>query len=132
MNSQRGVRAAPQPPEGVTYAAKIGKSEARIDWSQPAEQVDRQVRAFKPWPVAETLLDGETLRIHAAQPLDAAAASRPAGVPPGTVLGLREAGIVVACGSGCLAIAELQRAGKRAVTAREFANGVPLEGRVFG
>jgi methionyl-tRNA formyltransferase len=123
---------APQPQAGVTYAAKIDKSEARIDWAQAAAQVDRQVRAFRPWPVAETRLDGEPLRIHRAQVLDDVAAARGADVRPGTVLGLRDAGIVVACGTGCLAIAELQRAGRRAVSAREFANGMTLDGRVLG
>ena len=61
------LRAEPQPAEGVTYAAKIEKSEARIDWSAAASAIERQVRAFNPWPVAETTLAGEQLRIHAAR-----------------------------------------------------------------
>ncbi|MFO1409785.1 MAG: hypothetical protein U1F06_05320 [Steroidobacteraceae bacterium] len=59
----------PQPEAGVTYAAKLAKSEARIDWSRDAASIDRQVRAFNPWPVAETRLDGEQLRIWRALPL---------------------------------------------------------------
>ncbi len=122
----------PQPVEGVTYAAKIDKAEARIDWSASAVAIDRQVRAFQPWPVAETRLEGEQLRVHEAHPLDDASAGRAPGIGPGTVLGLREAELRVACGEGCLAITRLQRAGKRPVSAREFANALCLDGRVLG
>ena len=122
----------PQPAEGVTYAAKIDKAEARIDWSGSAIAIDRQVRAFQPWPVAETRLDGEQLRVHEAHPLDDASAGRAPDIAPGTVLGLRDAELWIACGAGCLAVTRLQRAGKRAVSAREFANGLRLDGRVLG
>ena len=64
------VTPVPQPPEGVTYAPKIEKTEARIDWGQDAAAIARQVRAFNPWPVAETTLDGEQLRIYGAHPSD--------------------------------------------------------------
>jgi methionyl-tRNA formyltransferase len=122
----------PQPAEGVTYAAKIDKAEARIDWSASAIAIDRQVRAFQPWPVAETRLDGEQLRVHEAHPLDDASVGRAPDIAPGTVLGLRDAELWIACGAGCLAVTRLQRAGKRAVSAREFANGLRLDGRVLG
>ncbi|MFO1425466.1 MAG: methionyl-tRNA formyltransferase [Steroidobacteraceae bacterium] len=152
------ARPVPQGAQGVSYAAKIDKAEARIDWTRSAAEIDRQVRAFDPWPVAETRLGGEGLRIHSAQPLDAAdaaAAARAAAalagaapvvqgaagagalaigtaVPPGFVLGLQGDAVVVACGSGWLGITRLQRAGRRAVSAREFANGVELAGQVLG
>jgi len=112
----------------VTYAAKIEKSEARIDWAASALDIDRRVRAFNPWPIAETKFAGEQLRILRAaltEPLRADAA-------PGTVLGVAEDGLRVACGDGVLAVRELQRAGKRPVSAHDFANTVRLTGLRFG
>ena len=118
----------PQPEAGVTYAAKLEKSEAVLDWTKDATQLDRQVRAFNPWPIAETRFAGETLRVlraRVAQPSGAEAA-------PGTLLGLAEDGLRVACGEGVLAVRELQRAGKRPISARDFANAVRLDGLRFG
>jgi methionyl-tRNA formyltransferase len=117
-----------QPTAGVTYAAKIDKSEAVIDWTQDAEAIARRVRAFNPWPVAETRLAGEQLRIWRAVPLDAAAAA----AAPGTVLGLVEGRLHVATGSGVLAIEELQGAGRRVVGARDFANARAVVGEELG
>jgi methionyl-tRNA formyltransferase len=125
------IQPRPQPAEGATYAPKVAKVEARIDWNEAATLIDRRIRAYQPWPVAETALDGEQLRLHEARPVSDAAASRPHGVAPGTVLGLRDGALVVACGEGCLALVRLQRAGRRAVTAREFANGLALDGQVL-
>lgn len=116
-----------QPAEGVTYAAKIEKSEARIDWNASAAQIDRQIRAFNPWPVAETRLAGEALRLLRSGVADAQACE----AAPGTVLGVAEDGLRVACGEGVLAVNELQRAGKRPVSARDFANAVRLAGLRF-
>jgi methionyl-tRNA formyltransferase len=113
-----------QPAEGVTYAAKIEKSEARVDWSQGAVQIHRQVRAFNPWPMAEARLGEEPLRLLRASVAEATGHA----APPGTLLGLDGDGIRVACGEGVLAVRELQRAGKRPVTARDFANAVRIEG----
>ena len=126
------ARFEPQPAEGVTYAAKIDKAEARIDWREDATAIDRRVRAFDPWPVAEARLGEEPLKVLRARPLDDAAAGRAAGVAPGTVLGLRDDALCVACGQGVLAIERLQRAGRRPVAAREFANGLVLDGQVLG
>jgi len=117
-----------QPVEGVSYAAKIDKAEARIDWSASARQVDRQVRAFNPWPVAETKLENESVRVLRACVADAVAAD----ALPGCVLGLADDGLRVACGEGVLALQELQRAGKRPVSARDFANAVRIAGLRFG
>ena len=116
-----------QPAEGVTHAAKIEKSEARIDWSATATQIDRRIRAFNPWPVAETRLAGEGLRLLRSSVADAQARE----AAPGTVLGLADDGLRVACGAGVIAISELQRAGKRPVSARDFANAVRLAGLRF-
>ncbi len=117
-----------QPAEGVTYAAKLEKSEAALDWRQSALALDRQVRAFNPWPIAETQFAGETLRILRGR------VARDSGgdTVPGTLLGLAEDGLHVACGEGVLAVNELQRAGKRPVSARDFANAVRLDGIRFG
>jgi methionyl-tRNA formyltransferase len=116
------LSAQPQPSVGATYAAKIDKSEARIDWQHDAIDIARRVRAFRPWPIAETTQHGEQVRIHEANVIGDAEAGRPAGTPPGTLLGLRAERLVVACGRDCLAIGVLQRSGRRSVTAREFAN----------
>jgi methionyl-tRNA formyltransferase len=118
----------PQPAEGVSYAAKIEKSEARIDWQDSATQIDRQVRAFNPWPIAETRFADETLRVLRAAVVDVQGRA----ASPGTVLGLADDGLRVACGEGVLALHEVQRAGKRPVSARDFANAVKLDGSRFG
>ncbi|HEX6395781.1 MAG TPA: methionyl-tRNA formyltransferase [Steroidobacteraceae bacterium] len=116
-----------QSAEGVTYAAKIDKAEARIDWSASAVQIDRRIRAFNPWPVAETRLTGEALRLLRSGVVDA----HTRDASPGTVLGLADDGLRVACGEGVLAVNELQRAGKRPVSARDFANAVRVAGLRF-
>ena len=106
-----------QPVEGVTYAHKLDKAEARLDWTQPAEALARTVRAFNPWPMAEAQLAGERVRIHGAVPL--ALEHRAA---PGTVLLAGRNGIDVACGEGALRIRVLQREGGRAITAADYLN----------
>jgi methionyl-tRNA formyltransferase len=120
-----------QPAAGVTYAAKISKDEAQIDWRHDAQQISRQVRAFNPWPVAHTLWDGEPLRIWEASAVDAGAVST-APHTPGQILALDQEGLLVSCGHGALAIRRLQLAGRRIVTAREFAGGRMLNGAQIG
>jgi methionyl-tRNA formyltransferase len=117
----------PQPPEGVTYAAKIEKAEALIDWSRSSQDIERQVRAFNPWPIAETRLDGEQLRIFAAQ----AEVAEPAGAP-GDIVVVRPDALVVRCGEGSLAVRQVQRPGRKPVTARELANSGVGVGRKLG
>ncbi|MGY1458495.1 methionyl-tRNA formyltransferase [Luteimonas sp. A534] len=114
-----GIRPVPQPqPEaGVTYAHKLDKAEAKLDWALPAEALARKVRAFNPWPVAEAQLAGERVRIHGAIAVDAAAVAA-----PGTVLAAGREGIDVACGSGALRIRVLQRDGGKAITAADYIN----------
>ncbi len=106
-----------QPEEGVTYAAKLEKSEAKLDLSRPAVELARAVRALQPWPVAEILLDGERLRVHAAQ-----AVAVPRVMAPGTRLSLGPAGLDVATGDGLLRISRLQREGGRVIGAADYAN----------
>ena len=118
---------SPQPEEGVTYAAKIEKAEARMDFRRSALELDRQVRAFNPWPIAETTFAGEVLRVHRARAL-----AEDTGAVPGTVLGLGADGLRVAAGQGVLALQQLQRSGRKPVTAREFCNGLDLTGQVLG
>jgi methionyl-tRNA formyltransferase len=120
----------PQPASGATYAAKIRKEEARIDWAQPAVAIDRLVRAFNPWPVAETAWDGKQLRIWAAEPEPRAPVT--AAAEPGTVLESAGGRIVVATGEGALGLTRVQVAGRRAMPAAEFLNATSLAGARFG
>ncbi|MBM4238821.1 MAG: methionyl-tRNA formyltransferase [Gammaproteobacteria bacterium] len=122
----------PQPALGVSYASKIDKAEARIDWRESALAIERRVLAFRPWPIAETRFHGEQLRIHRAHVI-AQGESGPYAetAAAGTILGLRDDLLLVACGKDFLGIAELQRAGRRSMTAREFANGLRATGEVF-
>jgi methionyl-tRNA formyltransferase len=123
--------AAPQPGEGITYAHKLEKREARLDWAEAAVVLDRCVRAFQPWPVAETTWRGAQLRVHEAEPL-----ADDAGAAPGTIVGAGPAGVDVATGAGVLRLARLQLAGRNIVTAAEFARNEsrhgPLVGQAFG
>jgi len=128
----------PQPDAGACYAHKIDKSEGLIDWNREAPAIARQVRAFDLWPVAETRLAGEQLRIWRAEALEEGTRREPAdprsdaAPAAGTVLGLRDDALLVVCGSGVLAIHELQRAGRRRMTPRELASGCPLDGARLG
>ncbi len=122
------LRAEPQPSTGVTYAEKLQKAEAPIDWSRDAIAIERQVRAFNPWPVAETRLAGEQLRIFMAR----AQNEDSNDAAPGTVVAARDDAIVVACGHGALRITELQRAGRRPLGARDFLNSCDLAGQRLG
>ena len=122
------LRPRAQPPAGASYAPKIDKAEARLDWTAAAVELDRRVRAFNPWPMAETRFAGESLRLLRASVADGSADE----AAPGTLLGIGEDGLRVACGEGVLAVRELQRAGKRPVSARDFANAVRLDGIRFG
>jgi methionyl-tRNA formyltransferase len=121
------ARFEPQDDAAATYARKLAKSEALVDWTQPAEALERQVRAFDPWPVAETRLDGQQLRIWRAH-----AATTGAAAAPGTVLSSGKDGIAVMTGRGALVLDRVQLPGKRAVSAPEFARAQDLAGRVLG
>jgi methionyl-tRNA formyltransferase len=130
------LRPRAQPDEGVTYAAKIRKDEARIDWTRPADEIDRLVRAFNPWPVAETRLEGEQVRIWQAQPFEkwghSEFPSEKFGVSPfsGTVLDV-PGHIVVTTGDGALELLTLQLPGRKPVRARDVLNARDLRGLRF-
>ena len=107
----------PQPADGVTYAHKLDKAEARLDWTRPAIELERKVRAFNPWPVAEAEIAGERLRIHGAVALPL-----PHAAAPGEVLVATRQGIDIACGDGALRVRVLQRAGGKPITAADWLN----------
>ena len=121
------IKPVTQPAEGATYAAKLSKAEARIDWARPAVAIDAQVRAFNPWPVAETTWDGKQLRVWQCEPEPLAV-----GAAPGTVLESSGGRIVVATGEGALRLLQLQLAGRRAMSAAEFLNANSLAGARLG
>jgi methionyl-tRNA formyltransferase len=122
------ARFVPQAAMGVCHAPKLTKAAARIDWGESALALDRRIRAFNPWPVAETRLDGEQLRIWLAEPLPAAAAR----AAPGTILATGAAGIDVQTGDGVLRLLSVQAAGRQRLAAPAFANARTLAGRVLG
>jgi methionyl-tRNA formyltransferase len=128
------LRASPQPLEGVTYAPRIEKAEARIDWSRDALEIERQIRAFNPWPVAETVLDGEPLRILAARAEPAAAQLENGDKrdDPGAIIGVHDDFMRVRCGRGCLSVTQVQRPGRRRVAVRDYSHSVALTGRRLG
>jgi len=124
---QGALAAEPQPLAGVSYAAKVGKHEAALDFSWPAEALARKIRAFNPFPGATANWDGATLKLWqaVALPLDSGQAA------PGTVLAATDRGIDVACGSGMLRLLELQKAGGKRLPAAQFRQGGVLQGVRF-
>ena len=119
--------AVPQLQKDIVYARKLDKKEARIDWSEPADLLERRIRAFNPWPVAWCEVAGERTRVWRAR-LVAGEHDR----PPGTVLNAGPRGIEVATGAGILRLEELQRPGKRRMSAADYLNAVELPARLNG
>ncbi|HEX6903610.1 MAG TPA: methionyl-tRNA formyltransferase [Thermoanaerobaculia bacterium] len=112
----------PQSGEGVTYAPRLNRESGRVDWSLTAREIHDRLRAYTPWPGLTAELRGEPVKIVAAV-VDGSAGD----AVPGTLLGLRDGRLAVACGGGsALGIAELQRPGKRALRAADFVNGERL------
>ncbi|MES9989865.1 MAG: methionyl-tRNA formyltransferase [Candidatus Thiodiazotropha endolucinida] len=111
----------------ANYAGKLEKQEGLIDWSRPAAEIDRKVRAFNPWPVAQCRYDDRVMRIWQAQPLNEGCAAK-----PGEVLRSGKPGIDVATGDGVLRITQLQMPGKRAMSAADFLNAHSMDGVVLG
>ena len=119
------IDAVVQPEIGVTYAAKIEKAEAQIDWRRPAREIERQIRAFNPFPGAAGTLDGAAIKVWRSELVAAAA-------PPGTVVSVERSGIVVACGDGGLCLTELQKAGGKRLPVAQFLAGNPIApGKTF-
>ena len=109
------------------YADKLDKAEAVIDWSQSAVQIDRQIRAFNSWPVAQTLYQGDVLRIWRSAPLEDRAEAA-----PGSVLAASKLGIDVACGEGALRLLEVQLPGGKRLSATDFLNARTVNGQRLG
>ena len=109
-----------QPTEGVTYAHKIEKAEALIDWTKRAAELDRHLRAFNPFPGAQAVFAGQTVKLWRATPVEASGEI-------GQILAVDRSTIVVACGEGALAISELQKAGGKRLPVQQFLAGHPLK-----
>lgn len=118
------LTAVPQPEEGVTYAAKISKEEAKLDFTLPAELLWRRVRAFNPFPGAHGLVDGVTVKVWNAELVSGSGT-------PGQVLAADAQGILVACGTGALRMTELQKPGGKRLAASEFLKSFALDGKTF-
>ena len=125
LRSGHAPAAVPQGGTGITYAQKLDKAEAEIDWQEPAPQLEQRIRAFNPWPVCWCDVAGERTRIWQAS---AEALSRAAEA--GEVIAASSSGIVVACGTGQLRITRLQRAGGKPQSAQEYLQGRGLPGRL--
>jgi methionyl-tRNA formyltransferase len=110
---------AVQPDEGVTYAAKIDKAEARVDWTKPAAEVDRLIRGLSPFPGAKCDVAGEQVKLLASRLADGQGA-------PGQVLD----GLIIACGDGAVQILRAQRPGKRAMEVEDFLRGFDMPDQV--
>jgi len=117
------LAAVPQDADGVTYADKLTAADERLDWTRPAAELDRRIRAMTPWPGCWFVHGDERIKVKAAEVVDGAG-------PPGTVLDDR---LTVACGDGALRLTQVQRAGKKAADTADFLRGYPLPaGTVLG
>ena len=120
-----GLHRTPQPAQGVSYAHKVDKAEAAIDWREPAMAIERRLRAFDPFPGASATLDDTTLKCWRGRVVAGSGA-------PGSVLAVGAEGITVACGQGALQLTELQRAGGKRLAAQALLQGMPVvAGAVF-
>jgi methionyl-tRNA formyltransferase len=129
LNGLQAGNLSPQPQDEsqANYAKKLQKSEATIDWQQPAVQIARQVAAFNPWPVAQSPYGDQVLRIWEARALDAQSE-----MAPGSVIRADKQGIDIACGEGVLRVLRLQRPGGKPQQAADFLNANKLDGAVLG
>lgn len=123
------IDAKPQPEEGVTYAHKLKKDEALIDFTDSAVACDRLIRGLAGWPIAESQLNGERIRIHAG---GLSTMAVPPGTAAGTILAADAHALTVATGQDAVELTTLQRPGKKALPAADFASGISCVGQVFG
>lgn len=114
-------QAEPQPESGVNYAKKIEKSEAILDWHLSAQQLDNKIRAFNPWPISETQIQGERVRVYQAQALETQSIEL-----PGTLLTANKDGIDIATANGVLRLLQVQRDGGRVMSVADYLNARPL------
>ena len=109
-----------QPEIGVTYAHKLDKQEAKLDWSLSSEMLANEVRAFNPWPICEAQVNGERLRIHHAVAIPVTHKQT-----PGTILLVNQNGLDIACGEGALRLLQVQREGGRMISIADYLNAHP-------
>ena len=127
--SKGQLQRTPQPADGITYAHKIEKAEAAIDWAQDAAAIVRRVHAFDPFPGAASVLAGENLKIWNASVADL---PRPADAAPGQIIAVAPEGLAVAAGNGVVHITEVQRPGGKRMAVRDFVRGTDLAvGQIF-
>jgi methionyl-tRNA formyltransferase len=136
------LQALPQSAGGATYAGRIQKIDGNIDWALSADEIQRRIRAYNPWPVAQTLLDGEALRCWGvtrvpdhtfiAGESGTEGTSKVINASPGTILAADHRGIAVQTGDGILLLTEVQAAGRRRISGSEFANSRALVSTVLG
>lgn len=115
MMQQHRIRPEPQPRDGVTYAPKLDKGDGRLDWTRPARDLERTVRALNPWPIAHTQWDGQALRIWQAQVIPGHTTRT-----PGTVVAAGDQGVDIATGEGMLRLTRIQRPGGRPMAVGDF------------
>ncbi len=121
------VEAVPQPEQGVTYANKILKEEAVLDFTQPAREIGRKIRAFNPFPGAHGEVNGTVIKLWGAEVLNEVSSAGPGQV----IAADAQHGIIVACGEGTLRLTQLQKPGGKRLPAVEFIKGFPLDGQRF-
>ena len=117
------LSARPQALEGISYAHKIEKHEAPIEWTQSAAVIERRIRAFKPFPIASSTLGGEVIKLHQAQVLMQAT---PSSARPGQVMAVSADGVDVATGEGVLRLTQLQKSGGKAIDVASFLRGFDI------
>jgi methionyl-tRNA formyltransferase len=118
----------PQPVDGITYAHKIEKHEAALDWRLNAKQLAQRVRAFNPFPVATFHANGEVIKVWSAYVIaDGGTDTEPTTNTPGTVLSADDSGVRITCGEGVLCITELQKAGGKRLPVAEFLRGFDID-----
>jgi len=126
------VQAVAQQDEHACYANKLNKAEAKLDWQRSAAELDRQVRAFNPWPVAETQWQGKRLRVWQAQvPGNEVIAEQAGSVKPGNVIAVQREGLDVMTGDGILRLTQLQLPGKKALPVQDLINSYDFTGQCF-